>query len=91
MSTLDVDAGKVEKLDGVEALLEISGSLFHDISGGQGHGPSKRVPTHERVLTHKRILTHKREPTHKRAPTDKRVLTHKYVPTPHQRVLYSYT
>ena len=33
-------AGEVDRLDGVEALLEVSGSLFDDISGGQRDGPS---------------------------------------------------
>ena len=38
--TLVVEVGKVDRLDGVEALLEISGGLFDDISGGQVDGPS---------------------------------------------------
>ena len=40
-STLDVFViGQVNNLDGVEALLEVSGGLFHGIKGRCGDGPS---------------------------------------------------
>ena len=35
-----LQAGEIERLDGIEALLEVSGSLFDDSSGRQRDGPS---------------------------------------------------